>query len=161
MMERVNAILVHPLYGTCLAKIDEYERTRIFCGHGMGHLLDVARLAWIFNLEQELHLERERVYAAALLHDIGRHIQYEKGIPHQKAGIPIAEEILKDCGFNQEERTDILTAIENHRSREAGAQENLSGILYRADKMSRSCFGCKAKTACNWSQEKKNLKIHY
>ena len=50
-MERVNQILQHTLYQSCRRQIDEKEKDRIFCGHDMGHLLDVARLAWIFNLE--------------------------------------------------------------------------------------------------------------
>ena len=49
-MERVNQILQHTLYQSCRRQIDEKEKDRIFCGHDMGHLLDVARLAWIFNL---------------------------------------------------------------------------------------------------------------
>ena len=38
----------------------------------MRHFLDVARLAWIAGLEQGLGLDKEIVYAAALLHDIGK-----------------------------------------------------------------------------------------
>lgn len=95
-MERVNQILQHTLYQSCSRQIDEKEKDRIFCGHDMGHLLDVARLAWIFNLEANQEISKERIYAAALLHDIGRHIQYENGTPHQIAGLPIAEQILTD-----------------------------------------------------------------
>lgn len=160
-MERVNKILAHPLYRSCLSRIAACEQERIFCGHDMGHLLDVARLAWIFNLEQGLGIERERVYAAALLHDIGRHIQYEDGTPHQLAGLPIAEQILAACGFSEKEGADILYAIENHRNPQIKACRDLSGILYRADKMSRSCFGCRAEKECNWSREKKNLELQY
>lgn len=86
-MERVNQILQHTLYQSCRRQIDEKEKDRIFCGHDMGHLLDVARLAWIFNLEANQEISKERIYAAALLHDIGRHIQYENGTPHQVAGL--------------------------------------------------------------------------
>lgn len=160
-MERIDRILAHPLYCRCLDRIRQHEKTRIFCGHDMGHLLDVARLAWIFNLEQGLHLEKERVYAAALLHDIGRHIQYETGEPHQQAGLPIARQILCDCGFSDEEVQDILAAIASHRNWQVCGQKNLSGLLYRADKLSRSCFGCLARDECNWSAEKKNLTVMY
>ena len=97
-MERVNQILQHTLYQSCRRQIDEKEKDRIFCGHDMGHLLDVARLAWIFNLEANQEISKERIYAAALLHDIGRHIQYENGTPHQIAGLPIAEQILTYTG---------------------------------------------------------------
>ena len=84
-MERVNQILQHTLYQSCRRQIDEKEKDRIFCGHDMGHLLDVARLAWIFNLEANQEISKERIYAAALLHDIGRHIQYENGTPDRRA----------------------------------------------------------------------------
>lgn len=160
-MERVNRILSHPQYKACLNKIAEYEKDRIFCGHDMGHLLDVARLAWIFCLEQRLDIEKERVYAAALLHDIGRHIQYENGTPHQLAGLPIAQEIMEDCGFAQQEMQEILEAIGSHRDVNVKEQKDLSGVLYCADKVSRSCFGCEAKQECDWSREKKNLEIMY
>lgn len=160
-MERVNRILAHPLYKECLAKTGEWERERIFCGHGMAHLLDVARLAWIFNLEQGLGIERERIYAAALLHDIGRHVQYERGVPHQEAGLPIAEEILRNCGFDGGERQEILAAIKSHRDASVRERADLRGLLYRADKMSRSCFGCEAEPLCDWSREKKNLILDY
>ena len=124
-------------------------------------LLDVARLAWIFNLEANQEISKERIYAAALLHDIGRHIQYENGTPHQIAGLPIAEQILTDCGFYPEEMKEILYAIENHRNKEMLKRDDLAGILYRADKMSRCCFGCRAEKECNWSTEKKNMEIQY
>ena len=134
-MERVNQILQHTLYQSCRRQIDEKEKDRIFCGHDMGHLLDVARLAWIFNLEANQEISKERIYAAALLHDIGRHIQYENGTPHQIAGLPIAEQILTDCGFYPEEMKEILYAIENHRNKEMLKRNDLAGILYRADKL--------------------------
>ncbi len=81
----------------------------------MAHFLDVARLAYIFNLEEHLGIDRERIYAAALLHDIGRHVQYLDGTPHQEAGLPIAGEILRDCGFSEGEEEEILEAIARHR----------------------------------------------
>lgn len=161
MMERVNKILQHPTYKACLWQIYELEAERIFCGHDMAHFLDVARLAYIFNIEEKLQIEKERIYAAALLHDIGRHIQYREGIPHQEAGLPLAEEILKDCGFTEEEQADILEAIARHRDVTVKAEPTLAGIIYRGDKASRHCFGCMAEEACNWSDEKKNLKIAY
>ena len=74
-MERVNRILKNHTYQDCLQQIYRLEAGRIFCGHDMTHFLDVARLAYIFNLEENLQIEKERIYAAALLHDVGRHIQ--------------------------------------------------------------------------------------
>ena len=77
------------------------------------------------------------------------------------AGLPIAEQILTDCGFYPEEMKEILYAIENHRNKEMLKRDDLAGILYRADKMSRCCFGCRAEKECNWSTEKKNMEIQY
>jgi uncharacterized protein len=160
-MEKANAILQHPFYIECLEKITEYEKDRIFCGHDMTHFLDVARLAYLFSLEEDLGIEKEHIYAAALLHDIGRHVQYRDNTPHQKAGVPIADNILIDCGFQEDERRMILTAIIRHRDSTVQGEKNLAGLIYRADKMSRSCFGCPAESQCNWSPEKKNMVLKY
>lgn len=160
-MERVNLILRHPLYRDCLSQIAGWERTRIFCGHDMTHFLDVARLAYLFNLEEGLGVPKEWVYAAALLHDIGRHIQYQTGTPHQETSIPIADKIMEETGFDQRERREILAAIRNHRNPETSQEKNLSGLIYRADKLSRSCFACPAEKKCDWSREKKNLELRY
>ena len=99
-LQRVNAICRHPLWQTSRKRIEELEQDRVFCGHDVIHFLDVARLAWIENLEQQLGLEKEHVYAAALLHDIGRHLQYERGIPHEEGSVMLAGQILRDCGFS-------------------------------------------------------------
>lgn len=159
MTDRINAILNDQEYQTYLREIKMCEKDRIFCRHNMAHFLDVARLAWIFNLEEQIDLERERIYAAALLHDIGRHLQYKDGIPHEKASKKLAEPILERCGFKGEEKEEILKAIADHRSKEIAQEKTLSGVLYRADKMSRSCFGCDAQQQCDWSAEKKNKRI--
>ena len=150
-MERVNQILQHTLYQSCRRQIDEKEKDRIFCGHDMGHLLDVARLAWIFNLEANQEISKERIYAAALLHDIGRHIQYENGTPHQIAGLPIAEQILTDCGFYPEEMKEILYAIENHRNKEKGRSIRCSNLLAAVPK--KSATGARKRKIWRYSTE--------
>ena len=158
-MDRIGRITDHPLWQEHMALIARMEQTRIFCGHGPEHLLDVARLAYIEDLEQGLGIPRELIYAAALLHDIGRGLQYRDGIPHHIGGARLAEEILKDCGFSQQERQEITEAIGAHRSSESGSRMDLGGILYRADKASRQCQFCAAQAECNWPPEKKNLHI--
>ena len=70
-MQRVNSICSHPLWKSCVSKIRDLERERIFCCHDTSHFLDVARIAWIENLEKRLAISREMIYAAAMLHDIG------------------------------------------------------------------------------------------
>ena len=72
----------------------------------MVHFLDVARIGTIIALEEGLELDREWIYAAALLHDCGKHEQYENGTPHEQASARIAPEILKDCGGICQKITD-------------------------------------------------------
>ena len=86
-MAHADAIAAHPLWRKSVVCITQLEASREFCRHDVTHFLDVARLAWIENLERGLGVSKEEIYAAALLHDIGRHLQYEKGIPHDEASV--------------------------------------------------------------------------
>ena len=159
---RVNLIWNSPLYQEYYRKLEELEKDRIFCRHQMPHLLDVARIAWITSLEKELGFDREVVYAAALLHDIGKALQYTEKIPHEKAGAEIAARILDalpaEAAFSGKEKQMILTAIRGHRRRREG-MEPLEILLYESDKRSRQCYACPAERECDWSAEKKNLEI--
>ena len=151
-MKRVNAILRHPLFEKKLRLLDELEAERIFCRHDLTHLLDVARLMWIDVLEKGLDLDRETVYAAALLHDLGRAEQMQNGVPHEQASAFLAARILPDAGFTAEETKTVIAAIRGHRgSTPADARETLGEILYRADKACRLCWRCDARAACNLS----------
>lgn len=158
-MERVDQIAAHPLWKESVERIAQLEVTREFCRHDVTHFLDVARLAWIENLERGLGVPKEEIYAAALLHDIGRHLQYENGIPHDEASVQLGGRILEDCGFSPEAKARILEAIGGHRSMDVKMRDDLCGVIYRADKGSRMCLLCGAQKACNWSEEKKNRHI--
>ena len=158
-LQRVNAICRHSLWQTSRKRIEELEQDRVFCRHDVIHFLDVARLAWIENLEQQLGLEKEHVYAAALLHDIGRAQQYQYNIPHDIAGVEIAREILTDLHFTEQEKELILSSIGHHRKGDSCS--TLAALLYKADKQSRNCFLCSAASECYWSDDKKNMKIEY
>lgn len=156
-MERVNRILEHSVFKENLERLQILEKDRIFCNHTMEHFLDTARLAYIRALEEQLDLPRELIYAAALLHDIGRTRQYTENIPHHEAGAELAGSILPDCGFDEAETAQICEAIRNHRNQ--GAETLLGKILYEADKKSRNCFCCPAAKECNWPREKRNQYI--
>jgi len=160
-MKRVDQILKHPLFMKYIEKTDAHEADRIFCKHNMEHFLAVARIAEILNLKKKLKIKKEYVYAAALLHDVGRYKQYEDGIPHDRASAALASGILMDCGFDDKETAMIVDAIGSHRDSEVQDEQNLRGILYRADKLSRSCFACPVEKKCDRKAEKKNLQIHY
>ena len=160
-MNRIDKILNHDLFICNLEANEEAEQDRVFCHHDMGHFLDVARIARIINVEERFGIEIEMIYAAALLHDLGKHLQYSKGIPHEQSGAEIAPLILGDCGFNKKETDAIVAAIASHRRMSVRDEKSLRGLLYRADKASRSCFSCKASGECNWKDGRKNTEILY
>lgn len=160
-MKRIDKILNHDLFKECLKKTYAFEEERIFCRHNMEHFLSVARIAQILNLKQKLHIKKAYVYAAALLHDVGRFRQYEDGTPHEKAGGVLAPQILKDCGFTEDETEGIVRAILSHRDSSVEEEKSLRGILYRADKLSRSCYVCPVESECDWKNDKKNLTLRY
>lgn len=174
-ISRCQLIYDHPLYQEELTKIAGFESDRIFCRHTFEHFMDVARIAYIISMEQDFKLSKEVIYAAALLHDIGRARQYEDGTPHDVAGAEIADKILSDSGFSSDERDIITSAIRSHRnSVHEGdihksdrsteyteyTQNILAAIIYKADKASRQCFRCSAQKECNWNIEKRNIEIN-
>lgn len=78
IMKRIDQILSHPVFREQFALLQEAEKDRIFCRHTMEHFLDVARLMYIYNLEDQAGFSKEMIYAAGLLHDIGRYEQMKK-----------------------------------------------------------------------------------
>lgn len=163
-MDRINDIFRHPLYRENFDGLQKAEKDRRFCRHDLQHFLDVARISYIYSLEDGGVLPKDIVYAAALLHDIGRLEEITAGTPHDEAGAKISGRILADCGFSPEETDVIVSAILEHRNgHQAEAQEACAGTgrrlaqyLYKADKISRPCFQCGAAAECKWSEEKKN-----
>lgn len=160
-MKEIEAIRNHPLFREQYESLKQTEKDRRFCCHQMEHLLDVARIAYILNLEQHLNIRKEVIYAAAILHDIGKNRQYTEGIPHEKTSAQIGELILGDLPaemFSKEEKRNILQAILGHR-RMREEMEPLERLLYTSDKESRKCFDCDAEKECNWNHKKKNFTI--
>lgn len=158
-MERINCILSNYEYISYLDKNKANEKDRIFCHHNIIHFLDVCRIAWIINLEEQLNLNKEIVYAVGLLHDIGRWQEYEMNISHEIASANLAENILNKCEFTEEEKNLILTAIKNHRTKKN--TDDLSRIIYTADKVSRPCFNCTAIGKCKKFQNNEKPKLVY
>ena len=145
-MERIDCILSNEAFRNHMLKNMESERNRVFCRHDMRHLLDVCRVAWILCPERGIGLPRESVYAAGLLHDIGRWQEYGSGRDHAEAGAELADAILESCGFKCSERQEITNAIRKHRS--GSSDSPLGEILYTADKISRPCFDCEVIGQC-------------
>jgi len=159
-LERVNKVLNHPLFCGEFSKINELEKDRVFCRHGMNHLADVARIAYILYLESDCGTKypKELFYTAALLHDLGRARQDIDGTPHERESARLAEVILPECGFDSAESELILDAILSHRTA-TGEKPGFAGFIYRADKLSRHCVSCAAEADCDW--ELKNLRFEY
>jgi len=157
-MERFNSLLHDEDYLGYLNKNKLSEQDRIFCKHGIEHFLDVARIAHIINLEENLCYSKEIIYITALLHDIGKFMQYERKIPHEISSEKLSEALLKKYDFTNEEINLISEGILGHRNKDS---KGFGSLIYRADKLSRSCFLCPAENQCNWENNKKNFKIYY
>lgn len=159
-MERFQKIVWHEKYQETYERLQQLEKDRKFCGHDMEHFLSVARISYLMVLEKGLSISKDIIYATALLHDLGRADQYEKGISHEEAGAILAREILTDCGYKEEEIDIMVNTILKHRDMKDEG-ENFASIFYHADKISRDCIHCKAKKECYWPEEKKNNKYIY
>lgn len=152
-----NKIIENDLFKKYMNTIENNERDRIFCKHGIVHCLDVARIAYILSLENGLNIPKDIIYASSLLHDIGRAFNSRE---HNNKSAEIAQDILEECGYSMESIAEIKTAIENHRQCTNNI-ETLSDIISKADKLSRQCYDCKAQKECYWSEERKNSTIVY
>jgi len=150
-VDQLNRIIRHEDYQKYLRKNEKAEQERIFCGHNFNHLLSVARLTYIFLLEEDNNfITREMAYAAGLLHDIGRWCESVSGEDHAEASAELAGPILKDAGFSMDEEALILKAIRQHRLNDEKFvhRSPLSHALKKADLFSRLCFQCQARNEC-------------
>ena len=157
-LRNTNQLLHNNSYQTYLEKIRRCEEQRKFCRHNVSHFLAVARIATIKVKESELRFSRDLIYTTALLHDIGRFVQYENKTPHEIASHALAIPLLDTLDYSEAEKSTILAAILNHRNPTA---QGFSRIFYESDKISRECFACPAEKECDWPKQKKNLEISY
>lgn len=158
-MQKVNQLLNDPCFLEYMEKNRKAETDRIFCRHDLTHALDVARIAYILNMEENLLLDKEIIYAAALLHDIGRWLEYENGADHAEASATLAEDLLDKYGFAPRDKAEIITAIGSHRKSVHTAL--LSDVLYKADKLSRNCVSCGAINKCKKFANNQKPKLKY
>jgi uncharacterized protein len=158
---RVNQILQHHLYEDYSIKNKLAEEKRIYCRHGSDHGLSVARIAYIYLLENwddssgensvlkaDRGIAKEIVYAAGILHDIGRWVEYETKEDHAQAGARLAVPILRESGYEEQEIEVICQGILQHRLDPAAAQSELGQALARADDWARDCHNCESKATC-------------
>ena len=159
-MNRISKILTHHKYIDYIKRNEQAETNRIFCHHDLTHGIDVARVAYILALEENLEIKKSIIYTASLLHDIGRWKEYEDGIDHALIGAELAVEILVDAGFDSEEILLICNAIKNHRN-SAPSNSILGAILYKSDKISRPCHTCNARNKCKRFKDDEQPILYY
>ncbi len=151
-MKRVKDLLAEAEFKEYLENIAVREADRKFCRHDLTHFMDVARICYILWLEagqpDKGKITKEIIYITALLHDIGRWREYERGGDHALISSDVAHTILERKGFPAAEIEVITQAIFTHRKL-TGDETLLGRLLYRADKLSRSCFSCDVKEECH------------
>ncbi len=170
-MERVNKILHHQSYNNHMKKTEAAELGRSFCVHNMEHFLNVARIAHILSLENNLNIKKDLIYATALLHDMMRWLEYQDGTPHNLSSADAAKSILEDCEFSVKEVGEIVTAIVEHSGHSNVRADldadlpsscwSLAHVIYKADKLSRPCYACPSQTDCHWPNAKKTQTLAY
>ncbi len=147
-MERIEKILKNKQFQKYIQENSIKEKDRKFCPHDLEHLISVARIAYLIIIEQDKSFARDVVYAAGLLHDIGRWEEYETGKDHAQASAELSVEILTKSGFTGKEREEIVKAVEEHRGKNGDNLSFLGKILHQADMLSRPCWQCKARGEC-------------
>jgi uncharacterized protein len=83
--------------------------------HGMDHTERVTGLCRIIGKCE--HADLDILIPAALLHDIARPLEKEKGLPHEMEGARMAEAYLVSINYHPEFIPAISAAIRSHRFR--------------------------------------------
>lgn len=165
-MKRIELLLKEPLYQENLNLNVQEEELLKYCMHDFQHHLDVARIAYILVLENnDLNYfikenglpgklaAKEIIYAAGLLHDIGKWKEQREGVDHASFGARVAREILPHASFNTREVEIIGRAIYEH-SNISTDMSFLGERLHRADNLSRIsnlsllCSECSFRNLC-------------
>jgi len=159
-LKRVELLINDTLYKEYIQRNIEAEQEPKSCQHDFHHHLDVARIVYILVLENnDLNYfikdsgvsgklaAKEVIYAAGLLHDIGKWKEYKVGVDHAAFGARLAREIPPRAFFNSNEVDLICQAIYEHRniSRDMSF---LGERLHRADNLSRVCQKCEQRSQC-------------
>ncbi len=155
-LTETNKIFENTQYQSIVSRIATHEASRVYCRHTMAHFLDVARITTILCQLNKVDVPIDLIYTAALLHDIGRAEEIEKGTPHEIASVALAKDFLALTAFTEAQQSQIIEAIANHRNKNT---TGFNRLFYIADKASRSCYACPAEKQCNWDQHKKNLTL--
>jgi len=169
-LDRIDMIKKDPLYLECLSLNSLREQERVFCRHDQEHLEAVARIS-LKIITEAVGLDRFArdqglegttqaagvIYAAGLLHDLGRWRQYDAGEDHAGAGARLARPVLERAGFAKQEIGLVTRAITEHRRAGPGASL-LGRVICLADDLSRPCATCQARSECYKFDDLENLR---
>ena len=148
IMKRIDQILSHPVFREQFALLQEAEKDRIFCRHTMEHFLDVARLMYIYNLEDQAGFSKEMIYAAGLLHDIGKSIDHEVEGSHIQIGVDL-------CRKYKESAT-VINAVEAHHG-DVEPETLIACVVQAADTISAARPGARRETLETYTNRLKQL----
>lgn len=98
-----------------LAKIRQYVRSVLekSGSHGLDHTDRVFHMCRFIGCRENADLLI--LLPAALLHDVARPLEKEKGLPHEAEGARMAEEYLTSIGYDPDRILMIAAAIRTHR----------------------------------------------
>lgn len=158
-LKRIQLLMNEPLYAEYMERNSSSKKERL-CPHDISHHFDVARITYILILEnndlayfmKESRISsrtaaKDVIYAAGLLHDIGKWAEYREGIDHSTYSAKLARGILPRALFNYEEIETISKAIAEHENLN-DEMSFLGEKLYRAENLSRICSQCQHNTQC-------------
>ncbi|MBU5438729.1 HD domain-containing protein [Tissierella sp. MSJ-40] len=120
-------------------KIKEIVGKELSCSaHNLDHVMRVHNMC-IFLAKYEEHVDLDILIPAALLHDIGRVIESQDKsgkTDHAILGAEMAEDILRNLDYNEEEIEKIKHCIITHRYRSGNEPRTIEAkILFDADKL--------------------------
>lgn len=153
-MSYIARLMALESYRQALTALERREADRIYCKHDLDHFLDVARITLLLCQAHNIEADRDSVYLAALMHDLGRLDRDEAD--HNVAGSVLAAQWLDAIGFPKDRQEVVLTLIEEHGWPGKKAPANLSEAFSLADSYSRACYYCPAADSCFWPPERKN-----
>lgn len=120
-------------------KIKDIVEKELSCSaHNLDHVMRVYRLSLLLA-KNEKNVDLDVLIPAALLHDIARVKESNDSTgatDHAIIGSEVAEEILRDLGYEEDKIEEIKHCIATHRFRSGNEPKTIEAkILFDADKL--------------------------
>jgi uncharacterized protein len=118
--------------------IEEFVRKQLAGNSKGAHTFDHTKRVYALSIRigKGQGADLKILGAAALLHDIGRPKEAERGVSHSILSGELSQDILKTAGFDDVEIDKVVDAIRTHRFSEGIEPNSLEGrILSDVDKI--------------------------